>query len=322
MKLFLKEHKWFILLYLANFTLLLGLFNYLEDLQKNNNLLYFIFLSTLMLIGYLILHYQKSKDAYRLLSKTQSKNKETGASPLSDAVKSILEKQQHKYSKLAFKNKQEQENYLLFIDNWVHFIKTPLAVLNLITQDNPDSEMSDQVQTETDKILHAVNMALYYARSNKVSNDLHFITINVHQTVTEIIHELKKSFIRNEVFPKVNIDKDYTIQTDLKWFKFILYQLLINAIKYSDKAKSTVHISLNNNQLSIKDNGMGIPLKDQGRIFDQFFTGDNGRKKGESTGVGLYLVAVICEKLSYSIDVNSTETIGTEFIISLKNTTS
>lgn len=319
MKLFLKEHKWFILIYLINFSLLLLFFNYLDNLSKNTNLAYFIFISTVILIIYFTIHYQKSKAMYRLLSKNPPQKRETGLSPLSDAVKIALEKQQQKYATLAFENKQEQENYLLFIDNWVHFIKTPLAVLNLITQENPDSEMSDQVQVETDKILHAVNMALYYARSNKVSNDLHFTTINVHQTVTEIVHGLKKYFIRNAVFPEVSIDVNYELQTDLKWFKFIIYQLLINAIKYSDKPTSTIHISLSNNQLSIKDKGMGIPLKDQGRIFEQFFTGENGRTKGESTGMGLYLVSVICKKLSYSIDVNSTENIGTEFIISLKN---
>lgn len=319
MKLFLREHKWFIIIYLINFTLLLLFFNYLDDLSKDTNLAYFIFISTTILIIYFTIHYQKSKAMYRLLSENHSKKEELELSSLSDAVNNLLEEKHRKYLKLVFENKQEQENYLLFIDNWVHFIKTPLAVLNLITQENPDTEVNNQVHVETDKILHAVNMALYYSRSNKVSNDLHFSTINVHHTITEIVHGLKKHFIRNSTFPKVVIDVNYELQTDLKWFKFIVYQILINAIKYSDKPNSTINISLRNNQLSIKDHGMGIPLKDQSRIFDQFFTGENGRIKGESTGVGLYLVAKICKELSYPIEVNSIENISTEFIISLKN---
>ena len=67
----------------------------------------------------------------------------------------------------------------------------------------------------------------------------------------------------------------------------------------------------------VKDQGMGIDKKDLNRIFEQFFTGENGRIKGESTGVGLYLVKQICSKLKYPLSVESQKGIGSTFSLEL-----
>lgn len=67
--------------------------------------------------------------------------------------------------------------------------------------------------------------------------------------------------------------------------------------------------------VSIKDNGIGIPKEDLGRVFNAFFTGKNGRKTSESTGMGMYLSKRICDKLSHGLFVRSKQGDGTEFSI-------
>ncbi|MDR2992907.1 MAG: sensor histidine kinase, partial [Bacillus cereus] len=64
--------------------------------------------------------------------------------------------------------------------------------------------------------------------------------------------------------------------------------------------------------LEIKDYGVGIPTTDLPRVFNPFYTGENGRKFKESTGMGLYLVKEVCEKLNHKIELESEVGKGTK----------
>ena len=64
--------------------------------------------------------------------------------------------------------------------------------------------------------------------------------------------------------------------------------------------------------LTIKDYGVGINEKDIGRVFEKGFTGENGRKFGKSTGIGLYLCKKLCEKLGLGLHIDSKENNGTK----------
>ena len=70
--------------------------------------------------------------------------------------------------------------------------------------------------------------------------------------------------------------------------------------------------------LDIIDEGIGIPNKDIKRIFDPFFTGKNGRKYGESTGMGLYISKEVCNNLGHNIEVTSEINKGTQVSIIFK----
>lgn len=74
------------------------------------------------------------------------------------------------------------------------------------------------------------------------------------------------------------------------------FQLISNAIKYSNP-KATVTFALDdaNRSLTITDTGCGISAADLPRVFRPFYTGDNGRQRGEATGMGLYLVSLISQ---------------------------
>ena len=81
-----------------------------------------------------------------------------------------------------------------------------------------------------------------------------------------------------------------------------------------NEGKVSIYSKVNENNiiLTIEDNGVGINEKDIDRVFEKGFTGENGRKFGKSTGIGLYLCKKLCDKLGIGIGLNSKENIGTK----------
>jgi signal transduction histidine kinase len=96
----------------------------------------------------------------------------------------------------------------------------------------------------------------------------------------------------------------------------MLNQLLSNAIKYSAGTNTKIRFTAREAEadevhLSIQDSGIGIPEADLKRVFRPFYTGENGRKYRESTGMGLYLVQEICQRLGHRVELVSQEGAGT-----------
>jgi len=138
--------------------------------------------------------------------------------------------------------------------------------------------------------------------------------------VSDIINNtspfLKK---KQQIIFSNNID-DF-INQDSKIVKIILTNLLFNAIKYSEK---DVHIKIYADStsiyISLKDEGIGIPKKDQQLIFKRFFRAKNAIYY-PGTGIGLNIVKGYLEKLNGSISFESTENEGTIFYITLPKLT-
>lgn len=118
--------------------------------------------------------------------------------------------------------------------------------------------------------------------------------------------------------PKLHVDENLIVYSDYKWLSFVIYQLLTNAIKYSDNGKSVFIKAYNEDKkiiLSIEDEGCGITKEDIPRIFELIFHRENGRLYGESSGLGLYMVKQILDYLGHSIKVESDIKIGSKFKI-------
>ena len=67
--------------------------------------------------------------------------------------------------------------------------------------------------------------------------------------------------------------------------------------------------------LYIEDTGIGMNEKDVFKAFEKGYTGENGRRFGKSTGIGLYLCKRLCEGIGMEIDANSKENEYTEIVI-------
>ncbi len=108
---------------------------------------------------------------------------------------------------------------------------------------------------------------------------------------------------------------DYLVYTDEKWAAFVLGQLLQNAARYR-AAEPVITLSARSSgkqiQLTVQDNGIGIPAHELSRVFDRGFTGRPGSSRGGSTGMGLYL----CQKLISLIFTATLLTEGSGLVIS------
>ncbi len=202
---------------------------------------------------------------------------------------------------------------------WIHQMKTPISVIKLLLDGDINEKNKISISEEVEKISNGLNLRLYNQRINDFESDFKIGNINLSSIIGEVIQENKNTFIINRIYPKVEIDEDIYINSDEKWIKFTLSQIIQNALKYT-KVKNIDNKMIeiytekkgDNVILHIKDNGVGIAKKDLNRLYNPFFTGENGRKYSESTGMGLYLVNIVLNKLGHRLNIDSIENEYTE----------
>lgn len=210
--------------------------------------------------------------------------------------------------------KDEQIEYREYIETWVHEIKTPIASAKLILE-NDNSNLSERINYEMKRVEGFIEQVLYYARSSDVSKDYIIKEFSLRSVVMKSVKSNSRDFINKNI--KLDIRGiEGNIFSDEKWVAFIINQIIINAVKFSipNEGKVSIYSKVNENNiiLTIEDNGVGINEKDIDRVFEKGFTGENGRKFGKSTGIGLYLCKKLCDKLGIGISLNSKENIGTK----------
>lgn len=210
--------------------------------------------------------------------------------------------------------KDEQLEYREYIETWVHEIKTPISSTKLILE-NDDSKLSERVNYEIRKVENYIDQVLYYARSSDVSKDYIIKEFDLRAVVMKSIKSNSRDFINKKIKLELK-EVSGKIFSDAKWIEFIINQVIVNAIKFSEANKGVVEIYSeeyeNNIVLTIKDNGVGISDKDIDRVFEKGFTGENGRRFGKSTGIGLYLCKKLCRKLGLGITITSKVNEGTK----------
>jgi signal transduction histidine kinase len=216
------------------------------------------------------------------------------------------------------KNYRDRENeYREYIETWVHEIKTPIASTRLIIENNPN-DITRNIKDEIKKIEEYIEQVLYYSRSNHVSKDYLIKEVSLADLVRSVIKRNSRDFISKGI----TIDMEAvegTVYSDAKWLEFIVNQLIGNATKYNRERDGRVIIHTirneNNIVLTIEDNGIGIVEKDINRVFEKGFTGENGRKFGRSTGIGLYLCKKLAEQLGLGLILTSKMGVGTKVSI-------
>lgn len=210
--------------------------------------------------------------------------------------------------------KDMQEDYREYIEAWVHEIKTPIASTKLIIENNRN-EVTNKIDFQMDRIEGFVEQVLYYSRSNNVSKDYIIKQISLDLVVRNVIKRNYRDFIHKKI--KLDIkDIDEIVHSDGKWIEFIINQIIVNSIKYSNSKEPMISVystkKANSVMLTIEDNGAGIIDKDINRVFEKGFTGENGRKFSKSTGMGLYLCEKLCSKLGLRIIIVSEVNKGTK----------
>lgn len=210
---------------------------------------------------------------------------------------------------------KKHEDLAEYFTIWVHQIKTPIAAMRLLLQDEDATRQNQELQDELQRIEQYVEMVLTYLRLASDSTDYLFKKYDLDKIIKRAIKKYSSQFIRK----KIRLDYqslDYQVLTDEKWLLFVLEQLLSNALKYTPAG--TISITLNApGLLCIRDTGYGIASEDIARIFENGYTGYNGRRDRKSSGIGLYLCRRILKQLGHPITITSEIGKGTAVFIDL-----
>ena len=238
-------------------------------------------------------------------------------------------------SDITEQEKVEQERRS-FVSNVSHELRTPLTSVKSYTESLIDGAWEDKeiapeflkvISTETDRMIRMITDLLNLSRMDQGKQDLNREFVSINELVAHIIDRfemvLKSEQYRNK---KYTIERDFTqrtlwVEIDQDKFIQVIDNIMNNAIKYSpDGGKITCKLMETHNSvvISITDEGLGIPRKDIGHVFDRFYRVDKARARSMGgTGLGLAISKEVVQLHGGKIWVTSVENKGSTFFISL-----
>ena len=195
-----------------------------------------------------------------------------------------------------------------YVEMWIHEVKIPIASLTLLSHNN-QNEVDKRYLEQLRKLDNYIDQILYYVRSENAERDYLIKEISLRELIKNIALKNKADLLENNVKLSVQVS-DEKVLSDSKWLEFILNQIINNSIKYKKNIKdASIEIKVkeakDKTYLMIQDNGIGILESDIKRVFDKSFTGENGRVRAKSTGMGLYIAKKLCDKLGHKITIES-----------------
>ena len=291
MREFIKDEKvvlFFVGLCLGLFALTFYLFN----------LPWSIFIVTMSLILVILLCHLAWQGLY--FQKQKSKAQE------------LLELQQA-YLELKNKslmNQNDLEDYFLL---WVHQIKTPIAASQILLEgsDHPDRFVLTQ---ELVKIEAYTKLALNYLKVINPKKDMVFSRVAIDDLIRPLLKSYRHQFIHDNIQLHYQPFDDEVL-TEANLCQILIEQVLSNALKYAKGGQIWIKWDSAQLLLSIEDDGPGIAQEDLPKIFERGYAGHNGLLNQHSSGIGLYMVQLIANRLNQRVHVTSKEGSGTCFTL-------
>ena len=211
-----------------------------------------------------------------------------------------------------------------FVSNMTHELKTPIAIaysandalLNYDTSNDPDKKTkyltiaNKQLKRLGELVENILAMSMERRKTMKFRPE----DIQLREFVEEIAAAQRMRGDK-DITINVNVADNIVVEADTTHLANVLNNLIDNAIKYSDESVE-ISISCDNNELSVRDNGIGIPSKSIPYLFNKFYRVPHGNQQDvRGYGIGLYYVKSILDKMGWVIEVKSTEGKGSVFII-------
>lgn len=221
-----------------------------------------------------------------------------------------------------------------FIGNVSHELKTPIFniqgyILTLLDGGLEDENINRQYLKRANKSVdRLIDLIQDMDTLNKLESnvmELKKTEFDIVELTSEVIDMLSDKAKNSDVAIELKSpsEKSILVNADLQRIEQVLFNLLVNAIKYNDKKKGLVNISFHDMGESIMvevvDNGMGIPDKDINRIFERFYRVDKSRTRGTGgSGLGLSIVKHIIDQHEQILNVTSKDGIGSTFTFTLQ----
>ena len=132
--------------------------------------------------------------------------------------------------------KRERKEYKEYIEQWIHEVKTPITAMKLLCENNR-FDFTRELLVELENVNRFTEQALYYARSEHAEKDYSIREVNLCDIVHSAIGDNKYLLRQSNMTIQID-DIETKVYTDEKWVRFILNQIIGNAIKYL----SLIHI--------------------------------------------------------------------------------
>ncbi len=214
-----------------------------------------------------------------------------------------------------------------FISVAAHQLRTPLSAIKWAIQmaiseeegglSEEQQELLNKAYKSNERVINLVRDLLNVSRIEEGRFGYEFSKVNFKKVFEVLMEEadnqIKKKKIKLQIqkpkkLPVINADKEKII--------LAVQNLLDNAIKYTPE-RGEVYFGIKTGkkelEITVKDNGVGIPEKDQKKLFSKFFRGENVmRMQTEGTGLGLFIAKNIIENHNGRINIDSEEGKGTE----------
>ena len=222
-------------------------------------------------------------------------------------------KEEEEYSRQ--KATSDYNNMVEYYTVWAHQIKTPIASMRLQIQ-SEDTESARKLMGDLNRIESYVEMVLTFLRLDSDSTDY----VIKEYDLDEIIRPAIRKFSREFILKKLKLEYEplsYKTITDSKWLSFIVEQVISNAVKYTSEGSVRICMS-EPGILCIEDTGIGISDEDLPRIFENGYTGFNGREDKRASGIGLYLCKRISDNLGHKIYAESKVGEGTRIFLDMR----
>ena len=225
-------------------------------------------------------------------------------------------------NKLLIKTNSELDR---FVYSTSHDLRAPLtSILGLINIAHNVSDINELkryltlMKGRVDSLDSFIKDITDYSRNNR--KEVGSEHVKVKELACEVWEDLKFAPEASNIFFDVQIEDHVEVISDKSRLKVILSNLISNAVRYHDGRKDSQYIRLRYESmpmgfcLRVEDNGQGIAEEYHQKIFDMFYRGNESSK---GSGLGLYIVKEMLEKLSGSITLDSKPGRGSSFTISL-----
>jgi len=224
-------------------------------------------------------------------------------------------------SESYFLNKIKQD----FVANVSHELRTPLTVmhgyletLTDLDTNNPFRAIFQQMQQQTTRMNDIVNDLLLLSRlEGKQADHNDFTNVNMPALLDRVLQS-GLTLSDNQHNITLEIEADQSLFGDMTELRSAFSNLLFNAIRYTPpNGKIILRWYKKDRHLcfSVKDTGIGIPLKHIPRLTERFYRVDKGRSRDAGgTGLGLAIVKHVLIRHNAELIITSEETVGSEFI--------
>lgn len=293
------------------------------------NICYLLFLPILLLV-FVRIYFLTARPVLRITEAAKRFSRGNFKEPLSLKYSEEYNELGNAIQYMGDRLKSSDDAQRKFVSNVSHDFRSPLTSIKGYVEAIKDGTIPEQLQEkylevvlfEAERLEKLTSNLLELNSFDDAGISLHKSVFDINQMIKQIAMTFegtfkKKKLVLNLVFSQ----KEQTVEADMDKIQQVLYNLIDNAVKFSNSdasIKITTEERGSKVFIAVKDYGIGIPKECLERIWERFYKTDLSRGKDKKgTGLGLSIVKEIITAHEENISVVSTEGVGTEFIFSL-----